>query len=291
MDRLKGIFPALLTPFDRADRINEGALEQLIEMNLAKGVRGFYVCGSTAEVFLLKEQEREQLYRCVKEIVGDRAALIAHVGDISTDKAKGYARLAESLGYDAVSAVGPFNYKFSFEEIKQYYLDLVGSTRLPMILYHFPNFSGIQLSVAQMGDLLENERIIGIKHTSSDTFALSQFKNAYPEKIIYNGYDEMLLAGLSMGADGGIGSTYNFMAEKFLKLVELFQANRMPEAQELQMQINVIIAALCEIGVMQGEKAILREMGLEFGTARAPYIEPDKDKLKKLMDTVMPLLG
>lgn len=290
MNAFKGIFPALLTPFDQNDRVNEKALEALIEMNLQKGVKGFYVSGSTAEVFLLSEAERTALYHTVKDIVGDRATLIAHVGDVSTARAKGYAMLAEKLGYDAVSAVAPFYYKFSFPEIKQYYYDIVGSVSLPMIVYNIPTFSGVSLSVDQMGEFLKDDRFIGIKHTSSDYFALSQFKNAFPDKIVYNGFDEMMLAGLSMGADGGIGSTYNFMAEKFVTLMRLYGEGKAEEAKALQSRINVIIAALCRVGVMAGEKAILCEMGLDFGTVRRPFAPLSREAEKELIDTVMPLL-
>ena len=67
---------------------------------------------------------------------------------------------------------------------------------------------------------MSDDRFVGVKHTSNDYFALEQFKAAFPDKLVYNGYDEMLLAGLSMGADGAIGSTFNFMAEKFIKIRE-----------------------------------------------------------------------
>jgi len=290
MQKFKGIFPALLTPFDANGNVNEKVLADLIEMNIAKGVKGFYVCGSTAEVFLLKEEERASLYRTVKDVVGNRATLIAHVGDVSTEKAQSYAAIAEKIGYDAISAVAPFYYKFSFDEIKKYYYDIVNSVSLPMLIYNFPGFSGVQLSVNEISMFLEDERFIGVKHTSNDYFALAQFKTAFPEKVIYNGYDEMMLAGLSMGADGGIGSTYNFMAEKFVKLMELYAANKNEQANALQNEICTIIAALCKVGVMQAEKLVLSEMGLDFGSTRAPFIMPDAEKTKELLDTVMPLL-
>ncbi|MBQ8742103.1 MAG: N-acetylneuraminate lyase [Clostridia bacterium] len=290
MKNFKGIFPALLTPFDKDNKINDKALEALIEMNIKKGVQGFYVSGSTAEVFLLSEQERASLYKTVKEIVGDRATLIAHIGAIGTDNSINFAKLADKLGYDAVSSVAPFYYKFSYPEIKQYYFDIVNSVSIPMIIYNFPGFSGVNLSVSQIGEFLSDDRFIGVKHTSNDYFALSQYKIAFPDKIIYNGFDEMMLAGLSMGADGGIGSTYNFMAEKFLKLIELYKDCKMVEADLLQKEINKIIAALCEISVMAGEKAILCEMGLDFGICRKPFGEIEPEKKKAFLNTVMPLI-
>ena len=103
------------------NKINEKSLEQLIEMNIKKGVDGFYVSGSTAEAFLLTEEERRHLYKLVKDIVGNRCTLIAHIGCVGTLQTIDYGKYVESLGYDAISSVAPFYYKFSFEEIKQNY--------------------------------------------------------------------------------------------------------------------------------------------------------------------------
>jgi len=290
MEKFKGIFPALLTPFDKNNKINEKALADLIEMNIKKGVKGFYVCGSTAEVFMLSSEERKYLYKFVKDVVGKRATLIAHVGAISTDEAIGYAQLAEKLEYDAVSAVAPFYYKFSFAEIKKYYFDIVNSVNLPMLIYNFPNFSGVNLTYDNIGEFLTDDRFIGVKHTSSDYFSMERFKNEYSNKVIYNGFDEMFLAGITMGADGGIGSTYNFMAEKFIKIQKLVGEENIKEAQKIQEEVNKIVVALIKVGVMQGEKAVLCEMGFDFGTARAPFIDCSKEAKDELIKIVMPLL-
>ena len=290
MKNFKGIFTALLTPFDDKNKINEKSLEQLIEMNIKKGVDGFYVSGSTAEAFLLTEEERRHLYKLVKDIVGNRCTLIAHIGCVGTLQTIDYGKYVESLGYDAISSVAPFYYKFSFEEIKQHYYMTVNNVNLPMIIYNIPNFSGVSLTPANIGEFLCDERFIGVKHTSNDYFAMQQFKAAFPEKVIYNGFDEMFLAGLSMGADGGIGSTYNFMAEKFVKIKQHFDKNKIKQAQSIQADVNKIVSALCKVGVFQGEKAVLSLMGIDFGDARPPFSKLSKDDVSFVEKNILPLL-
>lgn len=288
---LKGIFPALLTPFDDNNKINEKALEKLIEMNIAKGVSGFYVGGSTAEVFLLTDDERRSLYRLTADIVDGRCALIAHIGGISTEKAVGFAEEVCRLGaYSAISSITPFYYKFSFSEIKKYYFDIADASDLPMIIYNFPNFSGVALSKDNVSEFFEDDRFIGLKHTSNDYYTMEQIKTKYPNKLVYTGFDEMFMAGLSMGADGGIGSTYNFMSEKFLDMRKLFGEGRIKEAQEIQKKVNTIVAELCKVGVMQGEKAILNYMGLNFGKCRPPFSELTAAQYDSLISAVEPLL-
>lgn len=290
MKNFKGIFTALLTPFDDKNKINEKSLEQLIEMNIKKGVDGFYVSGSTAEAFLLTEEERRHLYKLVKDIVGNRCTLIAHIGCVGTLQTIDYGKYVESLGYDAISSVAPFYYKFSFEEIKQHYYMTANNVNLPMIIYNIPNFSGVSLTPANIGEFLCDERFIGVKHTSNDYFAMQQFKAAFPEKVIYNGFDEMFLAGLSMGADGGIGSTYNFMAEKFVKIKQHFDKNKIKQAQSIQADVNKIVSALCKVGVFQGEKAVLSLMGIDFGDARPPFSKLSKDDVSFVEKNILPLL-
>ena len=283
MKEFKGIFTALLTPFDNNGKINEKQLEKLVKYNIDKGVTGFYVGGSTAEAFLLSTDERKYIMDIVKNTAPNHT-LIAHIGSINELEARNLGQHAKKLSYDVVSSVAPFYYKFSFEEIKDYYYRLADISQLPMLVYHFPAFSGVNMGVNEMKSFLNDDRFIGIKYTSNDFFTLEQCKSAFPDKLVYNGFDEMFMAGLSMGADGGVGSTYNFMAEKFVKIQELFKNNEIAEAQRIQKEANRIITILCKIGVMQAEKEVLNQLGFDFGICRPPFKEPtdeEKEIIKK----------
>jgi len=289
MNQYRGIFTALLTPFDEQNRVNEKELEKLVQFNLEQGATGFYVGGSTAEAFLLSTTERKQIMDVVKASAKN-AALIAHIGSIHEGEATELALHAKSCGYDAVSSVAPFYYKFSFDEIKDYYFRLADAAALPMLVYHFPAFSGVNMGIREMGQFLEDDRFLGIKYTSHDFFTMEQCKSNFPQKLVYNGFDEMFLAGLSMGADGGIGSTYNFMADKFVKIKQHFDAGRIEEAQAIQKQANRIIAILCQIGVMQAEKEVLNQLGFVFGVCRHPFKEPDAEQKAMIAKEIIPFL-
>ena len=115
-----GIFTALLNPFDKNDCINTTALSELVKFNLGMGVRGFYVTGSTGEAFLLSTDERKLFMETVRNTAPD-ATLIAHIGSPRPKEAEELAKYAKELGYDAISSVAPIYYKYSFEEIKNYY--------------------------------------------------------------------------------------------------------------------------------------------------------------------------
>jgi N-acetylneuraminate lyase len=157
-----------------------------------------------------------------------------------------------------------------------------------MIVYHFPAFSGVSMGVKEISTFLEKEQFIGIKFTSNDFFTLEQVRAKFPDKLIYNGYDEMFLAGVSMGADGGIGSTYNFMADKFVKIHQLFENSQIAEAQALQKEANRIITLLCQIGVMQAEKEVLNQLGFDFGVCRHPFGAPTAEEKALIAKEIIP---
>lgn len=285
MDKFKGLFSALLTPFNEDGSINFDSLEKLVEFNLQNGIDGFYVGGSTGEGLLLSPEERMQVFECVKKANKGRATLIAHVGTICTLDAIKMAKKAEELEYDAISAVAPYYYGFTLDAVLGYYNDIVNSTSLPMIIYNFPNSGGFSLTKDIANKLFENEKFIGIKHTSGDMFTLNQFKTLDREIVVYNGFDETLLAGLSMGADGAIGSTYNFMGKKFKNIMNYFNSGEIETAKALQNEANEIICEMIKYGVFQSEKAILTEMGIDMGQCRPPFL-PISDECRASMKKI-----
>lgn len=290
MTNFRGVFPALITPFSQNGRINEKALEELVKYNLSLGVDGFYVGGSTAEAFLLSMDERKYILDIVSQTAKGACTIIYHVGCIGSDHAIKLAKHAEALGVDAVSSVPPFYYKFSFEEIKSYYEDIVNSVNLPMIIYNFPALSGVSLTSDNVKVLAQDKRFIGIKHTSMDLFQLQRMKQADSRLIVYNGHDEVFLASLAMGSDGAIGSTYNFMANKFIEIRNLFLNNKKDEAMELQAQVNKVVSVLIKVGVFQGIRHILEIMGIDCGNCRKPFAilsEEQKNELDKVYSDIL----
>lgn len=289
MKSLKGIYTALLTPFSTDGKINDKELERQVKYNLSLGASGFYVCGSTAEALMLSVEERKHIMKMVKDAAGD-SKLIAHVGALSERDAHTLAAYARELSYDLISSVTPFYYKFSFEEIKNYYIRLAESSGMKMLVYHIPALSGVGMGMSEISAFLNDERFAGIKYTSNDFFTMERCKALYPEKLVFNGYDEMFLSGLAMGADGGIGSTYNFMADKFVSIRNLYSEGRMQEARAVQNEANRIIAILCKIGVMQAEKEIMNQLGFDFGECLPPFSKISNESKELIAKEIIPFI-
>ena len=270
--RLGGVVPATITPFTPDEKINAPAMLDLMRWNLGQGVDSFFIGGSSAECFLLSPEERRETFQIAAELRDD-AYLIAHVGAISTREAEDYARCAVRLGYDAVAATPPFYYGYGSREICSYYHDIAQAAGKPVIIYNFPGNTGKNLDLADPNyiKLLQSGTILGIKHTNQVVYQLERLKHINPELIMMNGFDETMVAGLALGADGSIGSTFNFMYPHYRKIYDSFKAKRLEEALALQIKANNIMSALCDVGLIPAIKYVLTTMGIDAGVPRRPF--------------------
>ena len=188
---MKGIYSALLVSFDENGNINEKGLRQIVRHNIdVCKVDGLYVGGSTGENFMLSTEEKKRVFEIAKDEAKNDVKLIAQVGSINLNEAVDLAKFATDLGYDCLSAVTPFYYKFDFSEIKNYYETIINSVDNNMIIYSIPFLTGVNMSLEQFAELFENDKIIGVKFTAADFYLLERMRKEFPDKLIYAGFDE-----------------------------------------------------------------------------------------------------
>lgn len=281
---LKGVMPALLTPFNDQLQLDTQSLRQLVRFNIAQGMDGLYVGGSTGEAFVQSIAERQEVLEIVAEEAKGKITLIAHVGTVSTHESQQLAQAASRFGYDAVSAVTPFYYPFSFDEHCDHYRGIVDSAEgLPMVVYNIPALSGVKLSLDQINTLVTLPGVGALKQTSGDLFQMEQIRRAHPDLVLYNGYDEIFASGLLAGADGGIGSTYNIMGWRYQGIVKALKEGDIATAQALQTKCNEVIDLLIKVGVFRGLKTVLHYMGvIEVPLCRKPFAPVDEKYLPTL---------
>jgi N-acetylneuraminate lyase len=271
MDKIRGIFSALITPMHSDESVDYDMLATLVEYQYSKGVEGFYCCGSSGEALLLSLEERKKITRTVLKAVAGRLPVIAHVGTIRTADVVELATDAISAGASAVSMIPPYYYKFTQDEIIGYYEDIIAKTQAPVIMYNIPQFTGIAFTKDNAKRLLENPMVVGVKHTSLDLYALERMRNAYPDKIFYNGFDEMYLSALAIGADAAIGTTVNLFAPRFIKIRELYKKGDFKQALVEQEKVNSGVELLVRHGIFNGVKYAFTSMGYDCGSCRAPF--------------------
>ena len=218
MEQYNGIFPAMVTPFNNKGNVNHHALETLIEKFVEDDLDGVYITGSTGEFPLLTVEERKEITKPVCSSAGRRLKTIVHVGSTNLIEAQQLAECAAENGATAISSVAPFFFKYSFPEIKEYYNQLA-KIGMPIIIYNVPTFTNTSLTIENIKELAEIENVIGMKHTSTDMYILERIKTKMPHFVVFSGPDEMCLSAYAAGADGAIGSNYNFMGPRFKKIL------------------------------------------------------------------------
>lgn len=284
MKNLKGIFSALLVSFNEDGTINEKGLRQIIRHNIDKmKVDGLYVGGSTGENFMLSTEEKKEIFRIAKDEAKDDIALIAQVGSVNLKEAVELGKYATELGYDSLSAVTPFYYKFSFPEIKNFYETIIRETGSPMIVYSIPFLTGVNIGVAQFAELFQNPKIIGVKFTAGDFYLLERLRKAFPNHLIYAGFDEMMLPASVLGVDGAIGSTFNVNGIRARQIFELAQQGKVKEALEIQHVTNDLIEGILGNGLYQTIKGLLEEEGVQAGYCREPMTKELNEAQKKVV--------
>ncbi len=289
MEKFRGLFCALLTPFTKDNKINENALCNMVESALNSGVCGFLVGGSVSEYFLLDDAERAMLYDIVASAAKGRATLVAHISSTQSDTAVKYGKYALSKGYDAL-CTAPFCRKSELTGIKSYYKN-IAKIGLPTIIYNFSSDSNIHMSIDTMFGLLENEEFIGVRTGLYSSDSVTLFRSLFPEKLIYNSFDVMYTSDMINRADGGISTSYNYMADKFAKINRLVQIGDCFGANAIQDEINRIVYYVSVFGKVAAERDIISMRGIDIGNIRRPYLAPDTWQRIGTRNCIMPLIN
>ncbi|MGW7997981.1 N-acetylneuraminate lyase [Staphylococcus xylosus] len=286
-EKFKGLYAALLVPFDEHGEVKEDGLKQIAKNAIeTEGLDGLYVNGSSGENFLLSKEQKKQVFKVAKEAVNDDVTMIAQVGSLDLNEAIELGKYATELGYDAISAVTPFYYPFTFEEIKDYYFELIEATQNNLIIYAIPNLTGVNISIEQFAELFNHEQVIGVKYTAPNFFLLERIRKAFPDKLILSGFDEMLVQAAISGVDGAIGSTYNVNGKRARQIFEKAQSGQIDEAYQIQHDTNDIIETVLSMGIYSTLKEILTTRGIDGGLPKRPFKpfnEENRSKLEKLI--------
>ncbi|MDO5297786.1 MAG: dihydrodipicolinate synthase family protein [Clostridia bacterium] len=274
MENMGGFFVAAITPFDAQGKFNAKALHAVMDKTIGEGAAGFLVGGSSAECPLLTHQEREEgLVAASQYAERARTKLMASVAALSTEEAIAYAKLAKELSYDAMISTVPYYYKFGMKAIAGYFRALREAVDLPLFLYNFPGNTGIEIDIADehIRGILTDGTIAGVKQTSLNLHQMERIKAMNPELVIYGGFDEVYIGARILGADGAIGSTFNFTLPLFTKIEAAYAAHDIPLAQELQRRANNIMQACVSCSLFPSIKHMLYTQGIDCGGCRAPF--------------------
>jgi 4-hydroxy-tetrahydrodipicolinate synthase len=270
-DWLKGIMPALVTPFTAEEDLDEGALRRLIR-HVLPHVNALVPVGTTGEFVYLSPEEKRRLFDITIDEAGGRVPVIAGTGCTSTRDTVALTQYARDAGADAALVVAPFYLKPTFNEVYEHY-EAVSKVGLPIILYNIPQCAGTHYRWWTAEGMAYLDNVVGIKDSSGDVpFLMALLEKVKGQIAIICGHDEIVMPALAAGVDGAILATANLIPDIWQEIYSHVREGRIAEAQERQRDIQRLVRIVVNCGSTQAVKEGLRMMGVQVGNSRHPIM-------------------
>lgn len=271
-DWFKGIFPALVTPFTGADKVDETVYRDLIRWVLPN-VNGLVPAGTTGEFSYMTAEERMRVIELAIDEVAGRVPVVAGTGAQSTRETVRLTQMAKDAGAAGALIVAPYFLKPTFNEVYDHFraVDKVG---LPIVLYNLPQCAGTHFKWwTAEGMLLDLDNVIGIKDTSGDLpFMAALYEKVRDKVSIFVGHDEVAMAAFASGADGAILASANLIPDVWQRIYGAVQSGDLEAARQDQQRVQKLVRIVTRTAGAQAVKEALTAMGLPMGQARRPIM-------------------
>ncbi|MED6279824.1 hypothetical protein CHARACLAT_004695 [Characodon lateralis] len=279
--KVTGLLAATFTPFTAQGEVNLSVIGPYVDYLTEKqGIKGIFVNGTTGESMSLSVAERKLLAEeWCQRAKGRMDNVIVHAGCMSLKDSQDLARHAADIGADGIAVISPSFFKPRTAESLRKFLQEVASAAptLPFYYYQIPSLTGVNVPVR---DVIEDiEKLIpsfrGVKFSGSDLLDLGQCVTySQPRWSILYGVDEQLLAGLAMGANGAVGSTYNYIGRYVNQLISAFETGDLVRARTIQFKIQELLGYAIKLGFDIGvnKQLMAKVSGLFLGPPRLPVM-------------------
>lgn len=288
--QLSGVYTALVTPF-RHGKIDEAALQSLIETQIASGVDGIVPVGTTGESPTLTNEEHVHVIALAVKAAAGRVKVMAGTGANSTVEAIYLTQEAERLGADASLQVAPYYNKPSQAGLQAHFRAIAAATKLPLVLYSIPGRCGVEIGVESVAKLATDcANIVGIKEAGGSADRVSQLRQVLSADFsIFCGDDALTIPFLSLGAVGVISVASNLVPREVVQLVRTFAAGHVSEAEKLHASLYPIFRDLFVETNPVPIKFALARKGLMTADVRLPLVPLSASSQEKLEKTLQSL--
>jgi 4-hydroxy-2-oxoglutarate aldolase len=273
---LHGVFPPIATPFDEQGEVHDAALVENLARWNQYDLAGYVVLGSNGEAVYLSDEEKVRILETVRPAIPADKLLIAGTGAQSTRQTIDLTRQAAKAGADAALIVTPHYYsgKMTAEALVTHYRAVADASPIPVLIYNVPKFTGVDVPLAALVRCAEHPNIVGMKDTAGNITKLADtVRAAGPSFQVLAGSAGFLLAGLVVGAVGGILALANIAPDKALDIYRLFRAGDLNAAADLQRRMIPVNSAVTAGYGIAGLKAALEMVGYYGGPVRPPLLD------------------
>ena len=274
MTKLTGLIAAPHTPFDANGEVNYPVIDRIAEHLIAQGVKGAYVCGTTGEGIHCSVEERKKIAERWVAASQGQLSITLHTGALSIADALELSRHAETLDIFATSVIGPCFFKPStVDDLVEYCRIIAAAAPSKGFYYYHSGMSGLSLDMEQFliaaADKIPN--LSGMKFNSADMYEFQRCLRVNNRQFdIPFGVDEFLPAGLACGAVGAVGSTYNYAAPLYHRLIESFNRGDHQDVAACMDKVIAIIRILVQYGGVAAGKLAMQLHDIDVGDPRRP---------------------
>jgi N-acetylneuraminate lyase len=289
MKPIEGIVPAVFTPMNEDGSAYLDQIQNLVNFLIHDNVAALYVCGSTGEGPSLTTEERMAVAETFVTSVNNRIPIIVNVGHNSIKEAQTLAEHAAKVGADAFSAVPPSYFKISsVENLVHCIADITSvAPNLPFYYYHIPHLTSVEVDMIKFLELCSTKipNLVGVKYSDFKLFELQSILEF--EKGKYNilfGSDEMLLSALAVGVSGAVGSTYNYAAPLYNKILKSCWEHDIEEARKLQSFAVKMVRMQYRYGGLPAFKVTMKFLNVDCGQMRLPLQKLSPENIDNLKE-------
>lgn len=288
--KTSGLIAAPFTPLHANGALNLDAVAAYARHLHGNGVVGAFICGTTGEGASLTLDERRRVAERWMAAAPAGLRVIVHVGHTCLDDSRALAAHAQAIGADSIASLAPFFFKPAGVAGLVDWCAAVAAAapRLPFYYYHMPSMTGLSVPVAEFLAAAAKRipNLAGIKYTFEDLDDFSRclrFDGGRYDVLF--GRDELLHSALKLGARGAVGSTYNFAAPLYVRLIAAFDRGDEPSAVALQATAVQMIHACVNGGghPIAAFKSLMRRLGVDCGPARLPLANPTEAQVADLL--------
>ncbi|MEW6624670.1 MAG: dihydrodipicolinate synthase family protein [Bacillota bacterium] len=286
VEKFKGIYPAVITPFTKEGKVDEEKLRAYIAY-LIKEVDGLFVCGSYGSGPIMTIAERKRVTEVTLEVVNGKVPVIVHVGCSDTASTLELAIHSEENGADAIAAVTPFYYKHLEDVIKNHYRCIVDAVKIPVLVYNNPKYSNFSVSGDLLAELAEIG-VKGIKDSSADIALFYEYmaKVTRPDFLFLIGSQTHLVPSVVGGAHGCVSGLSNAFPRFIKDIYEKCVSGDFESAVALQKKANMLRTVTGSGIPIPFYHAVLPMLGIDVGYPKAPFLplpESEVQRIKKVL--------
>ncbi|MCA5003817.1 dihydrodipicolinate synthase family protein [Sphingobacterium bovistauri] len=283
----EGIYPAVLTPFDKHDDIDFSMFEKNTEAQIDAGVHGIILAGSLGEASALTSNEKFLLLEKAIEIVRGRVPIILNLTENTTKDAVEFAQRAEKIGANGLMVLPPMRYKADDREVVAYFKAIAQSTSLPILVYNNPVDYATYISLDMLEELLQEPTIQAVKESTRDLANVTRLKNRFGDRLkVLGGVDTICLESLMVGADGLVAGLVDAFPNETMALYNLVKAGEYSKAVELYRWFMPLLELDIHPKLIQYIKLAATYEGICTPYTRAPrlpLIGEEKVRIEKII--------